>query len=230
MTRQRLLAGASGYSFKEWKGNFYPQKLKPDAMLAWYSERLPTVEINHSFYRMPKAAMLEKWAEIAPADFQFSIKAPRSITHVAKLDADAVADSLAFLFETLAVLGPKRGPVLFQLPPFLEKGSVAPERVPRILAGRTSRRLRVPPRKLVQRRDPRGAETSRRLAVPLRARRRDAARPAGNRGLGVTFACGWKPIRTRSCKPGASGSLRAAGGASMLTSCTNRRHRPTPRP
>ena len=62
----RLLAGASGYSFKEWMGNFYPEKMKPEEMLSWYAERLPTVEINNTFYRMPATTMLEHWAEITP--------------------------------------------------------------------------------------------------------------------------------------------------------------------
>jgi uncharacterized protein YecE (DUF72 family) len=117
----RVLAGASGYSFKEWKGTFYPQDLSPDGMLAWYSDRLPTVESTHSFYRMPKTAMLESWAATTPADFRFSIKASRRITHLARLKVDSVADPLQFLYRTLAALGDKRGPVLFQLPPNLKK-------------------------------------------------------------------------------------------------------------
>ena len=121
MAASQVLAGASGYSFKEWKGTFYPQDLKPDAMLAWYSERLPTVEINNTFYRMPKPEMLENWAATTPDDFRFSIKASRRITHLARLKAETVADPLQFLYKTLAALGPKRGPVLFQLPPNLKK-------------------------------------------------------------------------------------------------------------
>jgi uncharacterized protein YecE (DUF72 family) len=117
----KLLAGASGYSFKEWKGNFYPDSIKPDAMLAWYAQRLPTVEINNTFYRMPKAEVLENWARCTPAAFRFSIKASRRITHLARLDAEKAADSVAFLYRNLAALGAKRGPVLFQLPPFLKK-------------------------------------------------------------------------------------------------------------
>ena len=117
----KLLAGASGYSFKEWKGDFYPANIKPDAMLAWYGERLPTVEINNTFYQMPKAAVLENWARSTPEAFRFSIKASRRITHLARLDAKAAADSVEFLYRTLASLGAKRGPVLFQLPPFLKK-------------------------------------------------------------------------------------------------------------
>src|SRR3954470_24788236 len=117
----RLLAGASGYSFKEWKVTFYPDSMKPEGMLAWYSERLPTVEINNTFYQMPKTAMLENWAKATPADFRFAIKASRRITHMSRLKADSAADSLAFLYRNLEVLGDKRGPVLFQLPPFLKK-------------------------------------------------------------------------------------------------------------
>src|SRR5215213_3201356 len=69
---KKLLAGASGYSFKEWKGSFYPESMKPDGMLAYYSERLPTVEINNTFYRMPKVEVLEGWARTTPADFRFA--------------------------------------------------------------------------------------------------------------------------------------------------------------
>jgi uncharacterized protein YecE (DUF72 family) len=121
MTASRLLAGASGYSYKEWKGDFYPAEIKPDAMLAWYAARLPTVEINNTFYRMPKADVLEAWANATPESFRFAIKASRRITHQARLRADAAADSVAFLYDNLASLGGKRGPVLFQLPPFLKK-------------------------------------------------------------------------------------------------------------
>jgi len=121
MTTARLLAGASGYAFKEWQGSFYPEKIKPPDMLAWYAARLPTVEINNTFYQMPKVSVLEHWAESTPAGFRFAIKAPRRITHDARLKADAAADSVRYLYECLAALGEKRGPVLFQLPPFLKK-------------------------------------------------------------------------------------------------------------
>jgi len=118
---KKLFAGASGYSFKEWKGTFYPQDMKPEGMLAWYSARLPTVEINNTFYQMPKAAVLENWSKSTPDAFRFAIKASRRITHLSRLKADSAADSLAFLYKNLATLGAKRGPVLFQLPPFLKK-------------------------------------------------------------------------------------------------------------
>ena len=121
MTARRLFAGASGYSFKEWKGSFYPADMKPEGMLAWYAERLPTVEINNTFYQMPKVAVLENWARATPESFRFAIKASRRITHMARLKADTAADSVDFLYKNLAALGPKRGPVLFQLPPFMKK-------------------------------------------------------------------------------------------------------------
>ncbi len=124
----RILAGASGYSFKEWKGSFYPQKMKPEEMLAFYSARLPTVEINNTFYRMPKSAMLEDWAATVPEGFRFSIKATRRITHMARIKADSSAEPLGYLYRALASLGVKRGPVLFQLPPNLKKD------VPRLVA------------------------------------------------------------------------------------------------
>jgi uncharacterized protein YecE (DUF72 family) len=116
-----LLAGASGYSFKEWKGAFYPEDMKPEGMLAWYAGRLPTVEINNTFYQMPKTAVLENWARATPESFRFAIKASRRITHLSRLKAASAADSVAFLYRNLETLGAKRGPVLFQLPPFLKK-------------------------------------------------------------------------------------------------------------
>ena len=121
MTTSRLLAGASGYSFKEWKGTFYPKDIKPEDMLPWYSERLPTVEINNTFYRMPKTSVLEHWAAVAPDGFRFSIKASQRITHMSRLKAESATDPLGYLYRNLAALGAKRGPVLFQLPPNLKK-------------------------------------------------------------------------------------------------------------
>jgi uncharacterized protein YecE (DUF72 family) len=121
MTASKLWVGASGYAFKEWKGNFYPEKIKPEEMLAWYAERLPTVEINNTFYQMPKTAVLDTWAHATPENFRFSIKASRRITHQAHLKGEEAADSVAYLYKNLATLGAKRGPVLFQLPPYLKK-------------------------------------------------------------------------------------------------------------
>ena len=115
MAANRVLAGASGYAFKEWQGSFYPDKIKAEDMLAWYAARLPTVEINNTFYRMPKPAVLENWAQATPPEFRFAIKASRRITHDARIKADA-ADSVAYLYRMLASLPGKLGAVLFQFP------------------------------------------------------------------------------------------------------------------
>ena len=116
----KLYAGASGYSFKEWQGSFYPEKIKAEAMLEWYAQRLPTVEINNTFYQMPKAAVLEKWSLATPAEFRFAIKASRRITHDARLKADRSRFGGVSVSQPRSA-GVKRGPVLFQLPPFLKK-------------------------------------------------------------------------------------------------------------
>ena len=114
-----LRAGSSGFSYKEWKGPFYPEKLKDPDMLGYYAERLNTVEINNTFYRLPKAAMLEGWAAKVPDGFRFVLKASRRITHQQKLKDSA--DTVSYLFKTAEVLGERLGPVLFQLPPYLKK-------------------------------------------------------------------------------------------------------------
>ncbi len=115
-----VLAGASGYSFKEWKGAFYPATLRPDAMLAYYAERLSTVELNNTFYALPKRENVERWAATVSATFRFAIKAPQAITHRARLKPSA-ADDLDAFYAVIAHLGPHRGPVLFQLPPTMRK-------------------------------------------------------------------------------------------------------------
>ncbi|HEY1434439.1 MAG TPA: DUF72 domain-containing protein, partial [Thermoanaerobaculia bacterium] len=89
----RVLAGTSGFSYKEWKGSFYPEDLPAARMLAYYAERLPAVEINNTFYRMPKPALLGGWAEEVGPDFRFVLKASQRITHFKRLKeaADEVA-------------------------------------------------------------------------------------------------------------------------------------------
>src|SRR5215813_12222650 len=114
-----LYAGTSGYSYKEWKGTFYPEDLPDKQMLRFYGERFRSVEINNTFYRMPKASVLEAWTAEVPADFKFVLKASQRITHMQRLkDAD---DSLAYLLKVAAVLKEQLGPLLFQLPPYLKK-------------------------------------------------------------------------------------------------------------
>ena len=115
----KLLAGTSGYSYKEWLGPFYPDKLPASEMLRYYAERFATVEINNTFYRMPAESMLAQWADQVPATFTFTLKAPRRITHELRLK-DAESNVGEFV-RRAGVLGGKLGPLLFQLPPFLKK-------------------------------------------------------------------------------------------------------------
>jgi uncharacterized protein YecE (DUF72 family) len=110
----KIHVGTSGYSYKEWKGNFYPEKISPKEMLRFYSQRLGTVEINNTFYRMPTASLLESWAEQVPETFLFAIKAPQVITHVKRLKD--VGEESGYFFKTLSVLGGRLGPILFQFP------------------------------------------------------------------------------------------------------------------
>jgi uncharacterized protein YecE (DUF72 family) len=114
-----LLAGTSGYSYKEWIGSFYPEKLPAEAMLRYYAGRFATVEINNTFYRMPAPSVLARWAQETPAHFAFTLKAPQRITHVKRL-REAEADVAEFL-RRAAALGDKLAVLLFQLPPFLRK-------------------------------------------------------------------------------------------------------------
>jgi uncharacterized protein YecE (DUF72 family) len=115
----QLLAGTSGYSYKEWCGHFYPEKLPADAMLHYYAERLPTVEINNTFYRMPAEEMLARWATEVPAHFTFTLKAPQRITHQQRLKESGPA--VTEFIRRAAVLGDRLGVLLFQLPPFFKK-------------------------------------------------------------------------------------------------------------
>jgi uncharacterized protein YecE (DUF72 family) len=114
-----VYAGSSGYSYKEWKGPFYPKDLPEAQMLRFYGERFRTVEINNTFYRMPKASILEEWAANVPAEFRFVIKASRQITHIKRLKE--VEDSVSYLLKVAGSLKERLGPLLFQLPPYLKK-------------------------------------------------------------------------------------------------------------
>ena len=116
----RLLAGTSGYAFKEWKGSFYPGDLKDAGMLGFYATRFPTVEINNTFYRLPKENVLQDWASQVPESFTFAIKASQRITHFARLKPES-KDTLQYLLQNTSLLGDKLGPTLFQLPPNMQK-------------------------------------------------------------------------------------------------------------
>lgn len=111
--------GTSGYNYPEWKGSFYPETLPASKMLPYYAERFPTVEINYTFYRSPTEKILAGWDGATPQDFKLTLKAPRRITHDARLRD--CADRVRQFLDTAAVLGPKLGALLFQLPPNLKK-------------------------------------------------------------------------------------------------------------
>ena len=114
-----LYVGTSGFSYKEWKGKFYPEDLPEKQMLRFYSERFQTVEINNTFYRMPKASVLESWSQEVPDNFRFVLKAPQRITHQHRLKE--AEDSVSYFLNTAGALQERLGPLLFQLPPFLKK-------------------------------------------------------------------------------------------------------------
>lgn len=114
-----LYVGTSGYSYKEWKGPFYPAALPEKQMLRYYGERFRSVEINNTFYRMPSASVLEAWGLEVPNDFKFVIKASKKITHIQRLKD--TADSVSYLLKVAGTLNERLGPLLFQLPPYLKK-------------------------------------------------------------------------------------------------------------
>lgn len=111
--------GTSGYNYPEWRGSFYPPKMPAAKMLPYYAERFTTVEINYTFYHAPTLRILEGWNAQTPAGFKFTLKAPKRITHDARLRD--CADSLRHFVETATSLGPKLGLLLFQLPPYFRK-------------------------------------------------------------------------------------------------------------
>ena len=114
-----VFVGTSGYNYPEWRGTFYPEKFSTDKMLAYYAERFPTVEINYTFYRMPTEKLLSGWAAGTPESFSFTLKAPRRITHDAKLQR--CEELLEVFCRTARTLGAKLATLLFQLPPTFKK-------------------------------------------------------------------------------------------------------------
>lgn len=111
--------GTSGYAYKEWKGTFYPEDLPADGMLSYYAGQFETVEINNTFYRMPTPKTIAGWAGAVPNGFTFVLKASQKITHMARLQG--ADDSVRYFCSTALQLGPRLGPVLFQLPPNFKK-------------------------------------------------------------------------------------------------------------
>jgi len=112
----RLLAGTSGFSYKEWLGEFYPEKLPAKGMLAYYAGKLPAVEINNTFYRMPNEAAVRGWRSQVAESFRFAVKTPRRITHIKRLKD--CAEEVKFFSAALAGFAPCVGSLLVQLPPY----------------------------------------------------------------------------------------------------------------
>ena len=113
----KIYSGTSGYSYKEWVGSFYPDTLEPEDWLTYYSKQLPSVELNNTFYRMPKEHVVTAWCDSVPATFKFVIKASRRITHQSRLKN--AQEATGYLVKRGALLGKKLGAVLFQLPPYM---------------------------------------------------------------------------------------------------------------
>ena len=111
--------GTSGYDYPEWRGSFYPEDLSDKQMLGFYGGHFSSVEIDSTFYRMPTNRILANWAREVPDRFRFALEVPRRITHDQRLRS--VEDTLASFCEIARTLGPKLGPLLFQLPPYMKK-------------------------------------------------------------------------------------------------------------
>jgi uncharacterized protein YecE (DUF72 family) len=108
--------GTSGFSYKEWKGSFYPADLPDRQMLAYYATKFRAVEIDSTFYRLPAAKTLEGWRDTAPEGFRFTIKAAQQITHRQRLKVPS--EALDYLTGAVPTLGSHLGTLFFQLPPF----------------------------------------------------------------------------------------------------------------
>jgi uncharacterized protein YecE (DUF72 family) len=117
--RMAYWIGTSGYNYPEWRGTFYPEKFPAAKMLAYYAERFNTVEINYTFYRMPNEKQLAGWAATVPESFAFTLKAPRRITHDAKLQH--AEEQVAAFCAVARTLGSRLGVLLFQLPPTFKR-------------------------------------------------------------------------------------------------------------
>ncbi len=114
-----LRIGTSGYSYKEWKGVFYPENIKPADMLSFYAQRLGTVEINNTFYHMPTPKVLEGWASQVPETFRFVLKTSQKITHYKRLKG--VEDEAEYVVRMSRILGARLGALLVQIPPNLAR-------------------------------------------------------------------------------------------------------------
>jgi uncharacterized protein YecE (DUF72 family) len=111
----RIWAGTSGWSYPKWKGSFYPEDLPAKDFLRYYASRFRAVEVNNTFYRMPKPEVLRGWNEQVEGEFRFILKAPQRITHIKRLKE--AGEDVAYFLRTAEELGERLGPILVQLPP-----------------------------------------------------------------------------------------------------------------
>lgn len=125
-----IRVGTSGFSYDAWAGSFYPDELRADERLAFYATKLAVVEINNTYYRMPRPEVVAHWAAQVPAPFRFVVKAPRRLTQTK--DDDDLDRGLARLYAVVRELGDRLGLVYFQLPPWARKD---PDRLERLIAG-----------------------------------------------------------------------------------------------
>ncbi len=203
----KMYVGTSGYSYQEWKGRFYPDKMPPGEMLRFYAGRFNAVEINNTFYRMPTESVLTAWAAQVSGDFRFAVKAPQVMTHFKRLRG--VDEEAAYLFRTLAVLKDRLGPVLFQFPKSFKADRGVLEDFLALVPGTVSQRLRVPPPVLA------GGGYSGLAAgqwmqpVPERHRRGPGNGADQHRGVGVSAPAprglhGRRPVRVAGENQGAA--------------------------
>jgi uncharacterized protein YecE (DUF72 family) len=120
MVQAAARVGCSGWQYKHWRANFYPEGLPQSRWFDYYASKFDTVEINNTFYRLPREDLLRGWAAQVPEDFSFSIKASQKITHFTRLKPES-SDAVDYLLRTVDCMGARLGPILFQLPPNMKK-------------------------------------------------------------------------------------------------------------
>lgn len=223
-----LRGGTSGYAYKEWKGSFYPEKLPDREMLGFYGQQLRTVEINHTFYRIPTEKVLEAWAESVPLGFHFVLKANQKITHIQQLRD--CRETLRRFLETASVLARREllGPILFQLPPTFRADAALLEDFLQLRPRAFRFALEVRhPSGTATRLIPCSAATAPRSAWPKPTR---TARPKSSPPTLSTPASAGPPTPRRSWPPGSSAARPGSGRAWTSTFSSSMKTPGRPRP
>ena len=223
-----LRGGTSGYAYKEWKGSFYPEKLPDREMLGFYGQQLRTVEINHTFYRIPTEKVLEAWAESVPLGFHFVLKANQKITHIQQLRD--CGETLRRFLETASVLARREllGPILFQLPPTFRADAALLEDFLQLRPRAFRFALEVRhPSGTATRLIPCSAATAPRSAWPKPTR---TARPTSSPPTLSTPASAGPPTPRRSWPPGSSAARPGSGRAWTSTFSSSMKTPGRPRP